>query len=199
MKKSYSAVYALFAITVLASVILGGCGNDDRNTSGSNATGTVQIVPSKPVSSYVSPTTNTIDNTGSSTSTTPSTSTNPVGVKRTAPGTTTSSSTPAIASNVYKDNTYNEAVSYEAPSGTENVNFTFTVKNDTITALDMSSNASGSRQSQRYQQMFLDGILGQVVGQPISSLGQFDRVNGSSLTTPAFNEAVAKLKADAKA
>lgn len=163
MKKTYSSVYALFAITVLMSTTLVGCergGDDDRPV---NRNTPATVVHTQTVS------------------------------------TVSGSSTGQVVNNAtYKDNTYSESTSYEAPSGTEDVTFKFTLKGGVVTDVALTSTAA-SGTSGRYQQMFMSGLNDLVVGKPLNSIGTFDRVNGASLTAGAFNDAIAKLKADAKA
>ncbi len=90
--------------------------------------------------------------------------------------------------------TFHERVSYDTPQSSEDVDFVFTidagiVKNLVLDSVPVESN------SRKFQKKFMDGITSQIVGKKISEIGTFDRVGGASLTTPAFNQAVAKLKA----
>ena len=53
-------------------------------------------------------------------------------------------------------------------------------------------------QSRQYQQAFMGGIAGEVVGKDIDDLS-VSRVAGSSLTSGGFNDALETIKADARA
>ncbi len=57
---------------------------------------------------------------------------------------------------------------------------------------------AASPQSRQYQQAFMGGIAGEVVGKDIDDLS-VSRVAGSSLTSGGFNDALETIKADARA
>jgi uncharacterized protein with FMN-binding domain len=96
---------------------------------------------------------------------------------------------------VYADGTYTSSGSYQTPNGTESVEVTVTVDDDTVTAVTVVGSASGGESAQ-YQGMFIDGISAAVVGQPLEGLS-VSRVSGSSLTSGGFNAALEQIRAAA--
>ncbi len=105
------------------------------------------------------------------------------------------SSTPT-ASGTYKDGNYDVVGNYNAPSGPEQIKVKVTLQNNVVTDATVIGSASRS-QSARYQSIFIDGFKPLVVGKNIDQLN-LSRVSGASLTTNGFNDAIAKIKAQAK-
>jgi uncharacterized protein with FMN-binding domain len=95
----------------------------------------------------------------------------------------------------YADGTYTESGDYQAPSGTETVTVTVTLADDTVTAVEVTGDATDP-QAMLHQKEFIDGIGAVVVGKKLDDL-QVDRVGGSSLTSGGFNAAIAAIKVDA--
>lgn len=109
-----------------------------------------------------------------------------------------SASSDKPASNVsYKDGDYTGKGSYPNPGGTSSLTVSLTLKDNTISALEVQPGAS-SETSAQYQQQFIGGIKGEVVGKKIDSL-DVSKVSGSSLTSQGFNQAIDQIKADASA
>ena len=108
---------------------------------------------------------------------------------------TTPAEAPASGAATYTDGSYTESGSYQSPNGTESVDVTITLAADVITAVTVVGNGD-SRDSQRYQGEFIDGIGAVVVGKNIDSIN-VSKVAGSSLTSGGFNSAVDAIKADA--
>jgi hypothetical protein len=108
---------------------------------------------------------------------------------------------PAIApkqtASVYTDGTYSAIGSYMSPGGEEQISVTLTMTNDIITSASVTS-AAGDRTSQRYQNDFISGYKQYVVGKNIADIN-LTRISGSSLTPIGFNNALAQIKAEAKA
>jgi uncharacterized protein with FMN-binding domain len=104
---------------------------------------------------------------------------------------------PATGTGTYTDGTYTESGDYQAPSGTETVEVTITLSDNTITAVEVVGDATDP-QAKLHQGEFISGIAGVVVGKNIDSI-QVDKVGGSSLTSGGFNAAVDAIKADAGA
>lgn len=100
-------------------------------------------------------------------------------------------------SGTYADGTYSASGSYQAPSGTESVDVTITLKDDVITDVQVVGNASDP-EAQQHQGEFIGGIAAEVVGKDIDQIS-VSRVSGSSLTSGGFNAAIAEIKADAAA
>ena len=112
-------------------------------------------------------------------------------------GTASAAGTTAATSGSYTDGTYTAEGSYQAPSGTESVDVTITLKGDVITAVEVVSNATDP-QAKQHQGEFIAGISDVVVGKDIDTI-KVDKVGGSSLTSGGFNKAVEEIKADAAA
>jgi uncharacterized protein with FMN-binding domain len=97
----------------------------------------------------------------------------------------------------YKNGIYSQTASYYAPSGQESFGLSVTIKNDKVVAATFTPMAH-NRTSQRYQDSFNQGFSQQVVGMSLDSIS-LDVVNGASLTTQGFNDALAHLKTKASA
>ena len=80
---------------------------------------------------------------------------------------------------------HTDTVSYEAPSGKEDVVFSVTVATDGTIAAASLQNKGTHPYSVRYQNAFSSGLSGAVVGKKISDL-DIRAVGGASLTTAAF-------------
>ena len=101
------------------------------------------------------------------------------------------------ADTTYTDGTYTDTGSYTAPSGTETIEVTITLKDDTIESVQVVGEATDP-QAKLHQGEFINGIAGVVVGKNIDEI-QVDKVGGSSLTSAGFNAAVDAIKAEAAA
>jgi uncharacterized protein with FMN-binding domain len=108
----------------------------------------------------------------------------------TSSGTTTSTAT-------YKDGDYSQQGTYASPGGTELISVSLTLKSNVVTALSVKTVKADPTATQ-YEAMFEAGINKIVVGKNLNSLN-VTRVSGSSLTSQGFDEALTKIKADAKA
>ncbi len=97
----------------------------------------------------------------------------------------------------YADGTYDATGNYVSPAGAESVDVTITLDGDVITDATFHGNATHPT-SMRMQGNFAAGFQEQVVGKSIDevSLGV---VNGSSLAPKGFMDALAKIKAEARA
>jgi hypothetical protein len=112
---------------------------------------------------------------------------------RTSPS---SSSTDKV--NSYKDGDYSAVGSYAVPNGaTEQVGVKLHLKGDIIDSVDVQSMAKLPT-SVRYQGIFIENYKQYVVGKPINAV-ELDEVSGSSLTPKGFNDALQKIKEEAKA
>lgn len=191
--KSPKYIYPLLSLLVISGALFQGC---EASTSTTTTTSTQQTsTPSVDSTiSALAPTSTQQSINPQPVATSPSTTTTPTTTTTIKPVTPTVSATSA-----YKDGTYTENASYVSPAGTENVVVKFVLANDVITNVDMTNSSPASPMSSRFENLFLSGIQQQIVGMKLSNLGTFDRVNGSSLTSSAFNDAVAQVKVDAKA
>lgn len=105
--------------------------------------------------------------------------------------------TATASASTYKNGTYSAVGSYQAPSGQELVGVELVVEDDVITAVTIDQQAVHPT-SQKMQSMFASGISGAVVGQRLDQLVGVGKVSGSSLTPKGFNDALVKIKAEAK-
>lgn len=110
---------------------------------------------------------------------------------------TMSSSGTATQVSSYRDGRYSATGRYNSPGGEQTLTVSLTVKGGLIT--DSSVTGSATRgDSAEYQVMFIDNYKSQVTGRSIDSLF-LTKVSGSSLTPQGFNDALVKIKAEAKA
>ncbi len=97
----------------------------------------------------------------------------------------------------YKDGSFTAVGSYMSPGGNELLGVTLTLSNGIIT--DSTVDLKADRPiSLRYQQMFADNYKAEVIGKKIDQLN-INKISGSSLTPQGFNDALLKIKAEAKA
>lgn len=97
----------------------------------------------------------------------------------------------------YHDGTYTVVGQYEAPDGMDQIQVSVTIRNDVVTAADVTSMAR-RRTTAEFQQLFIAAYTPDVVGKKIDSIRLF-RVAGASLTTDGFNNALAQIKSKAAA
>lgn len=130
--------------------------------------------------------------------TTPTTTVPTTTVSSTANTTTQEPTTPTtvVSSATYKDGTYTAVGNYRSPAGAEEIGLTITLKNDIITDTKLIQKAT-DKISIQMQQMFADNYKPLVIGKKISDV-RLSKVSGSSLTSAGFNEALAKIAAQAK-
>ena len=188
--------YTIFAVLLITGVLFSGCGQTDT-TQPNNLT------PTSTQESVTPPSTPTQENTEISSSTeesmestqetsesTPTQQTNETSTSQTTQETKNTVS--------YKNGTYSESALYDSPAGTEDVSFDFTVTDNALTEIQIISSTKNPM-SQKFQGFFLEGIKKEVIGKKLDDIGTFTRVNGSSLTPGAFNEALSSLKKEAQA
>lgn len=106
----------------------------------------------------------------------------------------TSSST---TSHVYKDGTYTATGTYSSPAGTEHVEITLTIQNDTVATGSFVGKAQNPT-SKKMQALFSEGFNSYVVGKKVDDI-TLKAVNGSSLTPKGFMDALTQIKVEAKA
>ncbi|WP_457962850.1 FMN-binding protein [Arthrobacter sp. D1-29] len=128
----------------------------------------------------------------SATQDTPATSAG--GTSSSAPAATSSSL--ATSGSSYKDGTYSADGNYVSPNGTETVGVELTLASGKVTAVEITQHPSNPN-TRKFQGEFAGGIAAQVVGKSIDEL-KVSKVAGSSLTSGGFNDAVEKIKSEAK-
>ena len=117
----------------------------------------------------------------------------------TTPAAMESTTTPPVATasqSAYKDGTYSSEVTYLTPIRKEyKLDVELTVKDDIVTAanVDYSQGAEIDPNPKRFEAAYKT----EVIGKSLDSIN-LSRVGGASLTTAAFNKALAEIKADAK-
>ncbi len=100
------------------------------------------------------------------------------------------------AQDEYKDGTYTAVGNYVSPGGPEEVGITLTLKDDTI--VDASFEIKATRpKSVEMQTAFAENYKQFVVGKNIDEVN-LSKVSSSSLTPKGFNDAIEKIKSEAK-
>lgn len=97
----------------------------------------------------------------------------------------------------YKDGSYEEKANYISPGGKEGVEVKVTLKDNKISDATFTPRPN-SLTAEQYQADFKSGYKAKVVGKNIDEV-KLSRVAGSSLTSNGFNDAIAKIRDDAKA
>lgn len=98
---------------------------------------------------------------------------------------------------VYKNGTYSADGNYFSPGGSETIVVQVTLKDDVIVEAVVQANNPSGGTAERYQKIFIDNFKQFVVGKKIETIG-LSKVSGSSLTPKGFNDALSKIKAEAK-
>ncbi|MEO5645893.1 MAG: calcium-binding protein [Candidatus Paceibacterota bacterium] len=135
------------------------------------------------------PTTMDSNTSGQADTNTATTATTPIADKPKT-GTTTNGSS-------YKDGTYTAVGSYNSPGGKDQISVTVQLRNDIVTSASITP-MPGDPTSAKYQNMFASGYQAYVIGKNIDAV-HLNAVSGSSLTGIGFNDAITKIKAQAKA
>lgn len=107
----------------------------------------------------------------------------------------TTATPPSTQKSVYKDGTYSATGNYVAPGGPETIGVSLTVKNDVVTAVNVTPQARNGT-SQNWQNYFAQGS-NSIIGMKLDAI-QIDSISGSSLTPIGFMDAVAKIKTQAQ-
>ena len=139
--------------------------------------------------------TTSVDTTTTATKPTASGTNTQVNTNESATLTTSSASTAQNAK--YKDGTYSAEGSYFSPTGGEKVGVELTTKGDIVTDVVFIPEATHPT-SVNFQNKFAAGYKQYVVGKSLDQIN-VGKVSGSSLTPNGFNDAVAKIKVEAKA
>ena len=105
-------------------------------------------------------------------------------------------STPVVKVTKYADGTYTKVGSYQSPGGNETVTVTVTVKDEMIQSVNVVK-GTDNETSERFQELFIDGIGSAVVGKNLSDV-KVGVVNGSSLTGDGFNKAIEEIRVSAQ-
>lgn len=107
------------------------------------------------------------------------------------------STTGEAMNGAYKAGKYTADGNYVSPAGDETVKVTVSLKADgTIQDVDFQGMAKHET-SKKYQGLFASGYKPLVLGKKIDEV-ELDKVSGSSLAPKGFNDAIEKIKAEAK-
>lgn len=120
----------------------------------------------------------------------------------TTAGTPTTANTPTgtgtpVSTSPYKDGTYTATGNYVSPGGKQAISVTVVLAGGKVADVTVTPAATDAT-SDKYQDKFVSGIKQQVVGKSIDALN-VGVVSGSSLTAGGFNDALTKIKAQARA
>lgn len=97
---------------------------------------------------------------------------------------------------MYKDGTYDQVGSYTSPAGHEEVDVQLTLKDNVVVEANLIPKATHAI-SKAKQEGFAKEYKKKVVGKNIGDL-HLGKIAGASLTPKGFNDAVEKIKAQAK-
>ncbi len=98
----------------------------------------------------------------------------------------------------YKNGVYSVTTSYTAPGrSTHTVNTAVTLENDIVTKTTIAFGGDNVGTSSEYQNRFATNYQTQVVGKALDSIA-LSRAGGASLTTGAYNKALAEVKSSAR-
>ena len=93
---------------------------------------------------------------------------------------------------------YEAAGSYVSPAGAENLDVKISYQGGKVVDIQMTSDTDHLA-SIKFQKLFIDGVKTQIIGKSLNEIGEFDKVNGSSLTATGFNQALKSIKEQVKA
>lgn len=96
----------------------------------------------------------------------------------------------------FKDGTYEVTGNYVSPGGPRDIDVTVTLKDGVITDSTFVGKATDPA-SKRFQGEFAEGYKAMVIGKPLEGL-EVAKVSGSSLTPKGFNDALDKIREEAK-
>lgn len=103
---------------------------------------------------------------------------------------------PVIAPEGYKDGTYEAVGTYTSPASLEEIKISITIQDNVVTATTFEGWAENPASAQN-QVKFNEGINAAVVGRPLDSIN-LTVVNGSSLTSHGFMDALRDIKIKAR-
>jgi hypothetical protein len=96
----------------------------------------------------------------------------------------------------YADGEFTASGSYRSPDGTDDIQVSVTLESGIIKSVSVETKPK-STTGNTFQTLFKEGISGQVVGKSIDDV-EVSKVNGSSLTGTGFNQAINKIKQEAR-
>jgi uncharacterized protein with FMN-binding domain len=102
----------------------------------------------------------------------------------------------AAGGGTYKDGTYSADGNYVSPNGNETVGVELTLAGGAVTGVKITPHPTNSN-TRKFQGEFAGGIQSQIVGKKLDDI-RVSKVAGSSLTSGGFNQAVEKIKSEAR-
>lgn len=102
----------------------------------------------------------------------------------------------AKESSNYADGTYSAVGTYTTPAQEETVSITLTLTNGIIDRVEYEPETTNTI-SKKYQIMFDENVEAMVVGKSLDEV-ELTKVSGSSLTPKGFNNAIEKIKEEAR-
>ncbi len=109
--------------------------------------------------------------------------------------TTLSGCTAPAADHHYSDGLYAAEGKYSSPGGPQGINVAVQLENDTVSWV-MVTPSSFIGEPAKFQSRFAEAVSDEVVGKDIDNIA-VSRLAGSSLTSVAFNQALASIKTEA--
>ncbi|MEJ7648731.1 MAG: FMN-binding protein [Nakamurella sp.] len=100
------------------------------------------------------------------------------------------------AGSLFRDGDYASTGRYLTPGGNESIEVTLRVRDGVITAATSRTEAL-SPTARQFQEQFRVAIAAQVVARPLSSVS-VDVVAGASLTSSGFNDALTRIRTEAR-
>lgn len=113
-----------------------------------------------------------------------------------ATNTVVESSNPTTVTAEYQDGSFSADGNYVSPGGPRDIDISITLANGIITDATFEGKATDPA-SKRFQGEFAEGFKAMVVGKNIDEVN-LTKVAGSSLTPKGFNDALSKIKTQAK-
>ena len=114
-----------------------------------------------------------------------------------SPQATNAAPSSAAGTGAYKDGTYSADGNYVSPNGNETVGVELTLAGGAVTGVKITPHPTNSN-TRKFQGEFAGGIQSQIVGKKLDEI-KVSKVAGSSLTSGGFNQAVEKIKSEARA
>lgn len=102
--------------------------------------------------------------------------------------------TPSMS--MYRNGRYTATGHYLTPGGNESIAVSIDVQADTVSSSVIQVEAT-SPTARQFQEQFRTTIAGRITARPLSDLS-VSRVSGASLTSLGFNDALAKIRQEAK-
>lgn len=99
-----------------------------------------------------------------------------------------------VEATTYRNGLYSTEVNYRTPAGMYKMDVSLTLSNDTITNSNISFDTAASKSD--YSGDFAGGYENEVIGKDLDTV-DLSRVGGASLTSKAFNSAIATIKTKA--